>query len=95
VTLYFLLTGRTPFGVSATHEQRVAEQLTTGPVSLAVDSPLQSSLESLVSRCLARNPAQRIQSARALRHELAESLAQSAVTFVPVAAAPFSRTELH
>jgi eukaryotic-like serine/threonine-protein kinase len=95
VTFYFLLTGRTPFAKVEVSAKPAAQQLTTGPVSLSVASPLQSSLETLVSHCLARNPAQRVQSARTLHRELAELLAQSAVTIVPVGAEPFSRTELH
>lgn len=65
VTLYFLLTGTTPSGTDA-------------PLSMPADSPVLRGLAAVVQRCLARDPAERMQSAREMYGEL-EQLLEEAV----------------
>jgi serine/threonine-protein kinase len=65
VTLYFLLTGTTPPAKDA-------------QLALPGDSPMQRGLAAVVNRCLARNPAERVQTARELYVGL-EQLLEEAV----------------
>jgi serine/threonine-protein kinase len=70
---YWLLTGRlvftaeTQFGMLLQHSQTVPT-----PPSLRTDQPIPKALDDLILRCLAKNPAQRPQSARELSLRLAE-----------------------
>ncbi|HEX6251513.1 MAG TPA: serine/threonine-protein kinase [Gemmatimonadaceae bacterium] len=66
VTLQFLLTGRTPSGSDAPQ------------LPLAADSPVARGLSAVVHRCLARDPAERMQSAREMYGELERLLEESA-----------------
>lgn len=71
VTLYFLLTGATPY------ERGEAEHLMMAPLrgeplapSTARGEPVPEALERIVLRCLARDPEDRVQSAAELRQAL-------------------------
>jgi serine/threonine-protein kinase len=72
VTLRFLLTGETPAIGAA-----LPDPATAGPGG---DRPLQERLESILRRCLAPDPAARVQSARELYQELELLLAASPAT---------------
>jgi serine/threonine-protein kinase len=71
--LYLLLTGSTPFGGRSVVEI-CGHQLHSQPEPLAarVPYPISEDLERLVLACLAKDPADRPQSARALANALAE-----------------------
>jgi serine/threonine-protein kinase len=65
LTLYFLLTGRLPFGESG----NPASGRAPGAI-FANPSPAEREVETLVRQCLAPDPAQRVPSARALHDAL-------------------------
>jgi len=68
LTLYFLLTGRVPFGApGSTGPGRTPVAIFSHP------STAEQELETLVRQCLAPDPAQRCSSARAL-HDALEAL---------------------
>jgi serine/threonine-protein kinase len=66
VTLYFLLTARTPGGSSP-----AAGELGSDAIFAPPASPMQRKLEAVVRHCLMTRPAERIQSVRELHEELA------------------------
>ncbi len=68
---YFLLTGKTVFEGSSVMEV-CAQHLHEAPVppSTRLGSPLPEDLEALILKCLAKNPAERLQSAAELRRAL-------------------------
>jgi serine/threonine protein kinase len=70
---YFLLTGRAPF-TNRTATQIMAAHMYEQPAPVAAFRPeIDSHLDALVGRCLAKKPADRFQSADALHAALAES----------------------
>lgn len=82
VLAYELLTGRAPF-VGGGSQQVIAAHLTQKPEPLTAQYPaISPQLEAIVLRCLAKNPADRWQSARELHHAL-DVAAQSGTQTVP------------
>ncbi|HEX9165050.1 MAG TPA: serine/threonine-protein kinase [Gemmatimonadales bacterium] len=71
VTLYYLLTGLTPFDASSTREMMVAHlEWTPRRPSESGASPVPDRLEEVVLRCLAKRPEDRYPSVRALHRAL-------------------------
>lgn len=70
-TLYFLLTGVTPFGTGpAGVLQRAHAEVEPVPVSERLEEPLPEGLDAVVMRCIAKDPTDRYQSASELRAAL-------------------------
>jgi serine/threonine-protein kinase len=73
VTLYFMLTGVTPFdGMSMNDLRRLHLSGSLPPLNLKTDDPLNGRLEKLIARCLAWSPDDRVQSVRKLHETLHE-----------------------
>jgi serine/threonine-protein kinase len=73
---YFLLAGRSPFA-GRTPMQMVAAHIYEPPPPLSRDGlAVPSRLEAAILRCLAKRPADRFPSARALRAELEVALGE-------------------
>jgi hypothetical protein len=72
VTLYFLLTGKTPSNPVSFFPDPA------GGVGGSVRARLQQRLETLVMQCLAQDPAERVQTAREMYRRLEELLAETA-----------------
>jgi serine/threonine-protein kinase len=73
VTLYFMLTGVTPFdGMSMNDLRRLHLSGNLPPLNLKTDDPLNRRLEKLIARCLAWSPDDRVQSVRELHETLLE-----------------------
>src|SRR5262249_55222957 len=70
-TMYFLLAGSPPF-VGPSHGHVMASQLLEPPLppSLRLGRPLPHALENVVLRCLAKDPQDRFETARALADAL-------------------------
>jgi eukaryotic-like serine/threonine-protein kinase len=88
VLLYLMFSGRLPFE-GATFLGVVTQQITATPVPPSAYRPVPERLERLILSCLAKDPAQRPSSARALGHELGNVLGDSvAAETLPAASAP-------
>ena len=75
LTGQFVFTAETPMGLLVQHAQTPA-----APPSARTDQPIPTALDDLVLSCLAKDPAQRPQSARELSRRLAEVEGASAWT---------------
>ena len=85
VILYQIYTGKAPFE-GETFAELLTKQLTLTPERPATHAALPEALDALIMRCLAKDPAERPQSARELGEELLAILVPRPVAVVPAAA---------
>jgi serine/threonine-protein kinase len=73
---YFLVTGRSPFEGRAPMQMMLAHLSEAPPSARAVRPELPAALDAVLQRCLAKQPSERSENARALEHALARAREQ-------------------
>ncbi|HNH84410.1 MAG TPA: serine/threonine-protein kinase, partial [Acidobacteriota bacterium] len=86
VTLYELLSGKVPFSQGSIMEVLLKVIQDEAPALRSLDSRIPVDLETIVMKCLAKEPQQRYDSARALQDDLLRFLAGEPIQGRPVSA---------